>query len=74
MSPAHYRVAELLMPTRRLLIDRVEGYGLSGGWYSIAVGIGTPTAINTIRVNLKDLIRLRDDLSREIDSAARDSG
>lgn len=65
-----YRVSELRSPKRQLVIDRLPGGGLSGGWYEVSIDRGPPIPQLSVQINLADLRRLRDDLSKEIDRAA----
>lgn len=70
MTPGVSRVATVRTLKRALSVNRLPGGGLSGGWYDISIDRGPPIPAVGIQLNLADLRRLRDDLTKEIDRAA----
>lgn len=74
MTGQHYRVSEIRSYRRQFGINRLAGGGLSGGWYEVWLDRGPPIPQLSVQINLADLRRLRDDLSKEIDRATQLGG
>lgn len=70
MSDEERPIADLTMVAHRLQIVALPGFTLAGGIYRLEI---TPYGVHPARsprLTLRELVRLRDDLDREIKAAA----